>query len=73
MSEQRVSIECARTVADVRLTRLGWEGLEVDRVRREWEQIRAARPQPAGLPFTPDPRRWACVLDLLKESNDADR
>lgn len=60
-----VSRREARVDAEERPTRLGWEGLEVDRVRREWEQIMVARPPTALLPTTPFVSRWSSVISLL--------
>lgn len=55
----------AKTDVELRPARLGWQGLEVHRVREEFEQIRAAQPPAPGLPFSPDPKRWSCVMRLL--------
>lgn len=59
-----VSRTAARTTVEERPLRLGWQGLEVDRVRREFEQILVAR-QADGVPYSPDPNRWANVIQLM--------
>lgn len=60
-----VSRRDANVGAEARPTRLGWEGVEVDRVRREWEQILVARPPASLLPNSPFLHRWVSVTSLL--------
>lgn len=45
--------------------RLGWRGLETYRAEREFEEIMASRPRREGLPYSPNPDRWASVTQLL--------